>query len=79
MQTGDGIPNIGFNNGQGGGGENGFNDQVSSIRILRGGLLFSHVQGYNPVWTSEGKPLGPGFYNLDRANNDKITSAWRAL
>ena len=83
---GDGLSNIGTNDGNGGGGNNGFNDQTSSITILRGTWQFYSDDNFNTsISTTEGltnfdqqvtRPLGPGNYNLG-ANNDMITSAVR--
>lgn len=67
--TGDGDPNIGIDNGR----VNGFNDQTSSIRILRGSWNFFDDAGFKGQSTGI---LGPGNYNLG-ANNDRITSAFR--
>ncbi|MBN4006228.1 beta/gamma crystallin-related protein [Nostoc sp. LPT] len=74
--TGDGVPNIGFADGQGGGFETTFNDTVSSIRILRGSWQFFDNAGYSGDTTGR---LEPGvLYNLG-FNDDKITSAFRAV
>lgn len=45
----DGLPNIGSNNGVSGGGENGFNDQTSSITILRGEWVFHMDENFRSV------------------------------
>ncbi|MEA5625889.1 hypothetical protein [Nostoc sp. UHCC 0251] len=73
--TGDGIPNIGFADGQGGGFETTFNDQTSSIRIIRGEWQFFDNAGYSGDTTGR---LGPGNYFLG-ASDDKITSAFRIV
>lgn len=67
--TGDGDPNIGLDKGR----STGFNDQTSSIRILRGRWNFFADAGFKGQSTGI---LGPGNYYLG-ANNDKITSAFR--
>jgi hypothetical protein len=71
--TGDGVPNIGFADGQGGGFETTFNDSVSSITIKRGAWQFFDNDNYGGDTTGR---LNPGTYNLG-ANDDKITSAFR--
>jgi Beta/Gamma crystallin len=73
--TGDGIPNIGFINGQGAGSHpTGFNDITSSIWIKRGVWIFHDDAGYNGQTTGV---LRAGFrYDLG-ANNDRITSLFR--
>lgn len=71
--TGDGIPNIGFSNGNGGGLSTTFNDTVSSITIRRGSWQFFDNAGYRGDTTGR---LGPGTYWLGHMN-DKITSALR--
>ncbi|MEH1908026.1 MAG: beta/gamma crystallin-related protein [Nostoc sp.] len=69
--TGDGDPNIGLDNE---GNNNGFNDQVSSIRIIHGSWNFFDDSNFKGQSTGV---LRPGFlYNLG-ANNDAITSAFR--
>ncbi|MHC5939452.1 beta/gamma crystallin-related protein [Nostoc sp.] len=68
--TGDGDRNIGLDNE---GHDNGFNDQASSIRILRGTWNFFDDSNFQGQSTGN---LGPGNYNLG-ANNDAITSAFR--
>ena len=70
---GNGIRNIGFADGEGNGDETTFNDEASSIRILRGKWLFFTGQNYDGDKT---RPLEPGNYNFG-ANNNKITSACR--
>ncbi|MEH2165229.1 MAG: beta/gamma crystallin-related protein [Nostoc sp.] len=67
--TGDGDPNIGIDNGS----DNGFNDQASSIQIIRGSWNFFTDSNFQGQSTGV---LGPGNYNLG-ANNDAITSAFR--
>lgn len=85
--TGDGIPNIGFNDGVSGGGETGFNDFTSSIVIRRGAWQFYEGIGFVDVGADAGKVrmpggeqrtsvLGPGTYNLG-ANDNKISAAFR--
>jgi hypothetical protein len=71
--TGDGIRNIGFSDGKGGGFSTTFNDQVSSIRILRGSWQFFDKAGFRGDTTGR---LGPGTYWLGHMNN-KITSLFR--
>lgn len=71
--TDDGVPNIGFSDGQGGGFETTFNDTVSSITILRGAWQFFDDSNYRGDTTGR---LDPGSYNLGHMN-DKITSAFR--
>lgn len=78
---GDGLTNIGTNDGNGGGGDNGFNDQTSSITILRGNWQFGDNTGnaadtLGIILGQETDILGPGTYNLG-ANNDRISSAAR--
>jgi hypothetical protein len=74
-RTGDGVPNIGFINGQGGNSpKTGFNDVTSSIWIKRGVWNFHDDAGYKGQSTGV---LRAGFlYNLG-ANNDRITSLFR--
>ena len=84
----DTLSNIGTNDGNGGGGDNGFNDQTSSITILRGTWRFyteantttnlptNWFETINAPLNQITIPLGPGRYNLG-ANNDAITSAER--
>lgn len=75
---GDGLSNIGTNDGNGGGGDNGFNDQATSIRILRGEWEFYSSRDFGTV-PEDGatvQRLGPGEYNLFSLQ-DKITSAKR--
>ncbi|MEH2325730.1 MAG: beta/gamma crystallin-related protein [Nostoc sp.] len=68
---GDGDPNIGIDNE---GSINNFNDQASSILIIRGSWNFFQDSGFRGQATGI---LGPGvLYNLG-ANNDAITSAFR--
>jgi hypothetical protein len=82
--TGDGIPNIGFNDGVSGGGETGFNDITSSIVIKRGGWVFYSNNDYNDPskqisdqkGVQETEVLEPDIYNLD-ANDNRITSLKR--
>ncbi|MEH1834179.1 MAG: beta/gamma crystallin-related protein [Nostoc sp.] len=69
-KTGEGIANIGLDNE---GNDNGFNDQTSSIRILRGSWNFFSDSDFKGQSTGV---LGPGNYALG-ANNDNITSALR--
>ncbi|MDF5732473.1 MAG: beta/gamma crystallin-related protein [Rhizonema sp. PD38] len=71
--TNDGIPNIGFSDGNGGGFSTTFNDQTSSIKIIRGSWQFFDDSNYRGDTTGR---LGPGTYNLG-VNNDKITSLIR--
>ncbi|MEH2086014.1 beta/gamma crystallin-related protein [Nostoc sp.] len=70
--TGDGIGNIGLDNE---GNVNGFNDQTSSIKILRGSWNFFSDSNFKGQSTGV---LGPGDYSLG-ANNDNITSAFRVV
>ncbi|MEH2381144.1 MAG: beta/gamma crystallin-related protein [Nostoc sp.] len=67
--TGDGVSNIGLLGGQ----DTTFNDQTSSIRVVRGTWSFFQDQGYGGDNTGL---LAPGLYNLGH-NNDAITSAFR--
>jgi Beta/Gamma crystallin len=67
--TGDGIRNVGFSDGQGGGSNTAFNDITSSILIRRGEWRFfehTNCQGGSIL-------RGPGQYNLG-FENDKISS-----
>ena len=73
----DGLPNIGFNDGVSGGGENGFNDQTSSIRIIKGEWVFHTEENFSSNPDTEAIFLGPGTYNVSAAINDRITSAFR--
>ncbi|MEH2242816.1 MAG: beta/gamma crystallin-related protein [Nostoc sp.] len=66
----DGDPNIGLNNK---GKVNGFNDQASSIKIIRGRWNFFDDSNFKGQSTGI---LGPGSYYLG-ANNNVITSAFR--
>ncbi|MEH1834181.1 MAG: beta/gamma crystallin-related protein [Nostoc sp.] len=69
-KKGKGIANIGLDNE---GNPNGFNDQTSSIKIIRGRWNFFSDSNFKGQSTGV---LGPGNYALG-ANNDDITSALR--
>jgi hypothetical protein len=78
---GDGLSNIGTRNGNGGGGDNGFNDQISSIKILRGTWAFYSASNFGNTRESGQtvQNLGPGpaeYKTLPRLQ-DSITSAKR--
>ena len=68
--TGDGIRNVGFSDGKGGGFNTTFNDTVTSITIKRGSWQFFDDSNYGGDTTGR---LGPGSYQLGHMN-DKITS-----
>ncbi|MEH2325239.1 MAG: beta/gamma crystallin-related protein [Nostoc sp.] len=70
--TGDGLGNIGLDNE---GNNNGFNDQTSSIKIIRGSWNFFSDSNFKGQSTGV---LRPGDYFLG-ANNDNITSAFRVV
>jgi hypothetical protein len=70
---GDGFANIGFQDGQGGGGSTFFNDNVDSIEIKRGRWQFFGDAGFKGEST---RIVGPGKYN-DLPGTSRITSAFR--
>ena len=71
---GDGIRNVGFRDGRGGGGSTGFNDKASSIIIERGRWRFYEDSNYRGRRL---RTLGPGRYVIGSSFNDRITSALR--
>jgi hypothetical protein len=75
--TGDGLPNFGTRDGNGGGGDNGFNDQTSSIRVLKGTWEFFSSSNYG----GERLTLGPGssVEYVGSRFNDRFTSARRIV
>ncbi|MBN3899487.1 MAG: hypothetical protein HWQ41_30740 [Nostoc sp. NOS(2021)] len=66
---GDGVSNVGLLGTQ----DTTFNDQTSSIRVIRGTWSFFQDANYGGDNTGL---LAPGLYNLGH-NNDAITSAFR--
>jgi hypothetical protein len=75
---GDGFSNIGFKDGQGGGGSTGFNDNSAAIVIERGRWQFFSDAGFKG---KSSEILGPGEYDLaslaSTIGRDEITSALR--
>lgn len=72
--TDDGILNIGFLNGRGGGQKLDFNDKTSSVWIRRGTwALYSRNKYRGEVLLVE----TPGRYNLNANSNDRLTSLKR--
>ena len=72
---GDGLSNIGTNDGNGGGGDNGFNDQATSMNIIRGQWELYVHENFGGEKFALGS-VGPGTYNL-LGFTDSITSAKR--
>lgn len=76
-RTGDGLPNFGTRDGNGGGGNNGFNDKATSIRVIKGTWEFFGNSNYG----GDRLTLGPGSFveNVGSRFNDKFTSARRIV
>jgi Beta/Gamma crystallin len=71
--SGDGLPNFGTRDGNGGGGDNGFNDITTAIKVNRGTWEFYTNSNYG----GERLILGPGSA-IERVQlNDRFTSAKR--
>ncbi|MEW6497167.1 MAG: beta/gamma crystallin-related protein [Cyanobacteriota bacterium] len=75
--TGDGLRNFGTWDGNGGGGDNGFNDVTTSIQVLRGTWEFFTSSNYG----GESLILGPGssIEYVGSRFNDRFTSAFRRV
>ncbi|MGL5939209.1 MAG: beta/gamma crystallin-related protein [Waterburya sp.] len=68
----DGLYNIGTSDGNEGGGDNGFNDQVSSVNILRGEWVFYKNENFNAKFIAVNNGRTWKFYEETNFQGDFI-------